>query len=327
MVDVITVNKPIPHEALGKTLMHEHLQIGFPGWETDALLPRPVFREMVAACVDKIQQLQGAGFATLVDPCPSDMGRDVALMAEVSARTGFNIICATGLYVEAIGSTAYWRLRAASNRDTAKYLADVYIKELTQGIGGTGVKAGVIKLSTGHPPLGDYEKMLMEAAGLASLATGAPIVTHTEAVLGDVQQSVLTGMGVSAHKIVIGHSCGTDDFDYHMKLVRGGSYLGFDRFGVTLQWSDEKRVASLARLAQADACDQIVISHDSIWCFQGNFLNPVAAAALAATHEPMRFTNVITPLLLEAGVTPRQIEQMLIDNPRRYFSDQPLSFG
>ena len=58
-----------------------------------------------------------------------------------------------------------------------------------------------------------------EAAAKASAATGAPITTHTDnGTVGDVQQRLLTDEGVSAHRIVIGHSCGTSDHDYHMKI-------------------------------------------------------------------------------------------------------------
>jgi len=88
---------PIPAARLGHTLMHEHLAVGFPGWWTDYLGAGPAFRDLVFKCVDRIEELKSAGFSSLLDPCPSDMGRDVDLMGEVAARTGFNIIFATGL--------------------------------------------------------------------------------------------------------------------------------------------------------------------------------------------------------------------------------------
>ncbi|MDG2004599.1 MAG: hypothetical protein P8J20_14855 [Novosphingobium sp.] len=325
MTQISTVDKLIKPEELGKTLMHEHLQTGMPGWTTDPIAPAPDKREVVAKCVDRIAEMQASGFTTMIDPCPNDLGRDVELMADVSARTGFNIICATGLYTGELGATAYWRLREQMNSDAAQYIAEGYIKEITQGVGETGIKAGMIKLSTGNAPLSDYDAILIEAAGHASLATGVPIITHTEAVLGDVQQERLTAMGVPAHRIVVGHSCGCDDFEYHMKIATGGSYLGFDRFGLDMVVPDATRVASLAKVIGAGAGDRVVVSHDTVWCWLGSFISEEMHEQLGINTNPLHFTNVIMPQLLEAGVTQAQIDAMLVDNPRRYFAGEALS--
>ena len=95
---VNSVTGPIPVEDLGVTLMHEHILIGYPGWEADTLHPGPSREEMIAIAIDKIQSMQAQGIQSMLDPCPNDLGRDVTLAAEVSSKTGFTIICATGLY-------------------------------------------------------------------------------------------------------------------------------------------------------------------------------------------------------------------------------------
>ena len=103
-----TVTGAIPVSQLGVTLMHEHLVIAYPGWESDTLNPPASREDFLAVCVDKVQQMQEVGVQSMLDPCPSDLGRDVTLAAEVAARTGFNIVCATGLYKEEEGGSAYW---------------------------------------------------------------------------------------------------------------------------------------------------------------------------------------------------------------------------
>jgi len=324
MAQISTVDKLITPDELGKTLMHEHLQTGMPGWTTDPIAPHHARHEIIAQSVDKIAELQASGFATMIDPCPNDLGRDVELMAEVSARTGFNIICATGLYTGELGAAPYWRLRQQMSSDAAKYIAEGYIKEITKGVGETRIRPGMIKLSTGAAPLSDYDAILIEAAGIASLATGVPIITHTEAVLGDIQQERLTAMGVPAHRIVVGHSCGCDDFDYHMKIATGGSYLGFDRFGLEMVIPDKARIASLAKLIGAGAGDRVVISHDTVWCWLGSFISEAKQVELGINTDPLHFTNVIMPQLLEAGVSQAQIDAMLVENPRRYFAGEAL---
>lgn len=318
-MQINTATGPVAVDRLGKTLMHEHLVIGFPGWDSDTSAPSQSVREMTAVCLDRIGELKSAGFQTLLDPCPNDIGRDVALMADVAARAGFNIVFATGLYHHHLGGTAYWSHKFQYDPDAEKKLADLFIKELTEGVGDTGIKAGVIKLATAMPPFTDYEKTIFRAGAKAALATGAPITTHTDAVMGDEQLSFLTSLGVPAHRIVIGHSCGNPDHDYHMKIVDGGAYIGFDRFGLEIIQPDSVRVESLVKLLKKGRGPQVMISHDSVWCWKGHMLPPAVLQMIEGGGGSMRFTRVITPMLKEAGVTDGEIEAMLVENPRRYF--------
>jgi phosphotriesterase-related protein len=319
-----TATGSIGVDDLGKTLMHEHLVIGFPGWDSDTEISPPNFREMTARCVDKIAELKSAGFRSMLDPCPNDLGRDVPLMAEVASRAGFNIVFATGLYHHHLGGLPYWSYKFQYDPDAEKRLADLLIKELTVGVQGTDIKAGVIKVATAMPPFTDYEKTIFRAAAKASLATGAPITCHTDAVLGDEQLAYLTSLGVPAHKIVIGHSCGSADHDYHMKIVSGGAYIGFDRFGLELIKPDSVRVESLVKILKKGYAASVVISHDSVWCWKGQMLPPAVLQQVEGGHMSMRFTRVITPLLKDAGVDDAVINSMLTDNPRRYFAGEPI---
>ncbi|HEY1708172.1 MAG TPA: hypothetical protein VGG10_07890 [Rhizomicrobium sp.] len=309
---------------LGKTLMHEHLVIGFPGWESDTSMSAPTVREMAAVCCDRIAELKDAGFRSLLDPCPNDIGRDIPLMAEVASRTGFNIVFATGLYHHHLGGTPYWSIKFQQNPDADKILGDLFIKELTEGVLDTGIKAGVIKIATAAPPFTDYEKTIFRAAARAHHATGAPITTHTDAVLGDEQLDYLKSLGVPAHRIVIGHSCGSADHDYHMRIVNGGAYIGFDRFGLEYVQPDTVRVASLVKLLQKGYQNQIAISHDSVWCWKGQMIAPAFLKAMEAGGMQMRFTRTITPMLKEAGVSQATIDAMLTENPRRYFAGEAI---
>jgi phosphotriesterase-related protein len=241
-------------------------------------------------------------------------------MAEVASKTGFNIIFATGLYHQHLGGAPYWLFRQHLEPDVETRLAKLFITELTEGVASTGVKAGVIKVATFKPPFTDYEKMVFRAAATASIATGAPITTHTEAILGEEQVKFLTALGVPAHKIIIGHSCGTSDNSYHTAILKTGAYIGFDRFGLERLRSDEDRVESLATLIGQGYSSRLILSHDCVWCWRG-LSGPAPTRTDAATDDgSMRLTRVITPLLLNRGITQGQIDSILIDNPRRYFA-------
>ena len=318
-----TAAGPISPDALGKTLMHEHLIIGMPGWETDTTQVRTSHRENVAICLDKIAELQAEGISSLLDPCPNDLGRDVPLMAEVAAKTSFNIIFATGLYHEQLGAAPYWRFREMFDPDIESRMAELFITELTEGVGGTGIKAGVIKVATHAPPFTDYEKKIFRAAARASNATGAPITTHTDGVLGEEQIALLTGLGVPVHKIIVGHSCGSADHAYHRRIVEKGAYIGFDRFGAALLQADETRVECLTKLVRGGHGAQIVVSHDCVWCWRGKHLPAAILDAVDAGGSSLRFSRVIVPMLRESGLTEGEIDALLIDNPRRYFAGEP----
>jgi phosphotriesterase-related protein len=319
-----TVTGSISPDALGKTLMHEHLLIGYAGSEVDGVNPGPSQEECVARCVDRIEEMKALGFSSMLDPCPSDLGRDVELMAKVAQKTNFQIICATGLYKQSEGGYPYWHMRQQFG-PTVDAMAEIFIRDITEGIGSTGIKAGIIKVATGAGEMTDYERGIFEAAAKASAATGAPITTHTDqGTVGELQQQVLTENGALAHRIVIGHSCGTSNHDYHMQIAHGGSYLGFDRFGLEMLQPDDERVAALAKLIQTGAGDRLVVSHDSVWCWKGQPFPPAVEAAMNETWNPSHFSLRIVPKLKDRGVSDEQIDALLIDNPRRFFAGEKL---
>src|SRR6185437_9167071 len=127
-MQVQTVTGPIGLDQLGRTLMHEHLFIAFPGAEFDpaATFDRAAF---VKEAVRRLTQLRiEHGVSSFVDPCPIELGRDAALMREISERSAMNVICTTGFYFEDMGLPVYWRAR------TADEIAELYIREITYGI-------------------------------------------------------------------------------------------------------------------------------------------------------------------------------------------------
>ena len=320
-----TVTGTTSPEELGQTLMHEHLLIGYPGWEADTLRPGPTRDEIVTKAVDRIEEMKAEGITAMIDPCPNDLGRDVELMAEVAQRTRFQLICATGLYKQEEGGAAYWQFRSGFGPQTDA-MAELFIREIEQGVGDTGIRAGIIKVATGPGQITDYEKTILEAAARASVATDTPITTHTDrGTMGDEQQRILSGHGVPPHRIVIGHSCGTSDHDYHLRIAQGGSYLGFDRFGLDFIHPDAERVASLLKLLEKGAGDRVVVSHDSVWCWRGTPVpDPAAFAAMEQTWNPLHFSRRIAPMLREGGASEQQLQALLVDNPRRYFAGEKL---
>jgi phosphotriesterase-related protein len=320
MKQINTANGPIDVEDLGNTLMHEHLTIAFPGTHTDTLRSGPTYRDMVAICVDQVAELRDGGYTSLVDPCPNDMGRSIELIGEVAARTGFNIVFATGLYNQAMGGNAYWLLKTKVDNDGVQKLADVFISELTDGVQGSGgLKAGLLKVGTSRGAITEYEQAVLRAAAIAAKETGAPITTHTDYQLGPDQVRFLKDCDVPADQVIVGHCCGNPDHAYHMEVIGEGAYIGFDQFGVTPVQPDEVRIASLMKIREAGRLDRVMVSHDSTWCMQGEPYDPAFWSSFSGAHTPMHFIRNVAPQLKEKGVTDAEIDLLIRQNPRRYF--------
>jgi len=316
---VQTVTGSVPAADLGRTLIHEHVLIGFPGWQLDALAPRYVRAGAMTRAVDQLQELKGLGVGTFVDPCPMDLGRDVEFLAELSQRSGLRIVCTTGAYFEAEGITYTFRQMPIED------ITAIYIKEITEGVGDTGIRAGAVKIATGAHQISDYERKLVVAGARAARETGVPLISHTqEASCGHEQIDLVTGEGVSAGRLVVGHSDGIDDPDYHRSLAERGAFVGFDRFGISLIVSDEVRVKNVLRLAESGHVRNILLSHDSIVCWQGRPL-PFAnrhedVLAMMPDWRPTSILTKIVPQLRAGGLTEADIATILVDNPRRFFT-------
>ncbi|GGC02825.1 phosphotriesterase [Novosphingobium endophyticum] len=338
MAQVNTLTGAVPPGELGVTLMHEHVTLQMAGATSDTLVPAPSRAEIIARSVDWLSELKSRGIATIVDPAPGDMGRDLELSAEVSARSGVRIVAATGLFNQAFGGAPYWNgkllyLRALNRvGDFRKYVADMFINEIRNGVGPERIRCGIIKVASSASAITDYEAEILAAAAIASNETGCPITTHSDdGLLGREQQAALLGHGVPPNRIVIGHSCNTADHGYHRAVVEAGSYIGFDRFGYELAGSDVGRMDALVRLMRSGATECIVISNDACFCWAQNEEPAALREMLAAEYEkrwnPLRISDVIIPALKARGVSDAEIHTLMVENPRRYFSDAPPNSG
>jgi phosphotriesterase-related protein len=309
---------PIDTTDLGVTLIHEHLLIGWPGWEKDPLTSFDR-RAEVDKAVERLEELRSLGVQTFVDPCPVDIGRDVEFAAEVAGRSGMHYIAASGMYKEELGMPTHFRQMDVDS------LAELYVREITEGIGGTGIRAGVIKVATAAP-ITEHEQKNLRAAARAK-ATNTRIITHTDAgSYGPGQIDIVEEEGLDPWNVMVGHSDGSADLAYHDTLIRRRCYDGMDRFGLEFVHPDRLRVATLAGLIAIGYADRIMLSHDAVGCFLGR--PRVLTPEMERLRAKWNYTHIhreILPLLREAGVREETITTMLRDNPRRFFEGVELS--
>jgi phosphotriesterase-related protein len=321
MLAINTVQGPISPDELGVTLMHEHIIYGAAGWYADNTMA-PFDREaIIRASLATMKQLKAHKVKTFVDATPNDTGRDAELLKEVSEKSGINIICATGLYSEAEGAPAYFRLRTQMG-DATNEISELFMTEITKGIGTSGIKAGVIKVATGNGRISPYEEMVLKAAARAQKQTKVPIITHTEAgTMGLEQADLLISEGGDPKRIMVGHSCGSADLKYHLAILEKGVYIAFDRLGLDVLLPDSLRKACIIGLIGIGYANRIILSHDSVVRMLGRPVQDMIAMILPNWVPTHVFNNII-PALREAGVSADKINTMMVENPRRLFSGQ-----
>jgi phosphotriesterase-related protein len=319
---VNTVLGRVSPDELGKTLMHEHFFFGYPGYNGNSVYP--VDRDdVLRVSMETADKLKAHGVKTVVDATPNDSGRDPELLKMISEKTGLNIVCSTGYYYEGEGAPAYFKFKQGLGI-AEEEIYEMYMKEILEGIGNTGVKAGVIKLGTSKDVITDYEKMFFKIAARVQKETGIPIITHTqEGTMGPEQAELLISEGADPKKILIGHMDGNTDVKYHLRTLEQGVFVGFDRIG--LQGfvgapMDNERVALLLGLIAAGYADQLMMSHDKVNYWLGKVPDwPEELAKLVINWEMTHIFENIIPQLKSRGVSDEKIDTILVKNPNRIF--------
>jgi phosphotriesterase-related protein len=313
MPAVNTVSGPVDTSDLGFTLMHEHILVQSPGVKEN--LPVMDRGTEIERAAEKLKDVMSRGVKTLVDLTPADW-RDIPFVKEVVSRSGMQVIVATGVYWEV---PHYFQ---TLGQRTPEHFADLFARDITEGIMATGVKAAIIKCATDEPGMTPDVERILRASAKAHRVTGVPISTHTHAAsrVGLKQQDVFESEGVDLSRTVIGHSGDSEDIDYLTTLMHRGSYIGMDRFGLDQFLPQEKRVATIVRLCEMGYTEKMVLSHDASCYFDWapQELIPQVVPNWHFNYIP----DAVIPDLLKAGVTEDQVRTMTVENPRRIFERQ-----
>jgi phosphotriesterase-related protein len=315
MTVVETVRGPVDASRLGPTLMHEHVFVlepealqnyghlwGASYWDEES---------RIADAIEKLRALREVGIETIVDPTVPGLGRYVPRMQRVCAEVELNVVVATGVY-------AFLELPNFLRYRSTDDIAEIFVREIREGIDDTGVRAAFLKCAVEeHGLVGDVPRMV-GAVAAASLETGAPITVHTnaEARSGLWALEAFAAEGVDASKIVVAHAGDSNDLDYLRALADQGAILGCDRFGIEHFNPLERRLETLSALVAEGYADRIILSHDAA-CFIDFFTGDGKFSDERPSY--LLVSQTVVPALLEAGVTREQVEAMLVENPRRYF--------
>jgi predicted metal-dependent phosphotriesterase family hydrolase len=304
---VQTVRGPIDPSALGVTLPHEHTAIAL--WHIANRWDYWELRRDEPIIVDELQRFVDAGGSALVDLTMPGVGRDPGWLVGLSETTGLHIVMGAGWYRE-----SYYPPEARIDRRSVGDLADEIVREATDGVADTGVRAGIIgEIGTDKPWLTAQEERVHRAAARAARRTGLAITTHAvQSSVGLDQLTVFESEGADLSRVVIGHADSNPSVEYHLAIVERGASVEFDFLGMSftpLERHGEGRIVeSICELLARGHIERVLLSQDV--CHDSQL---VRYGGNGYTY----LANTFLPRLREAGVSDDEIATITTANPRR----------
>jgi phosphotriesterase-related protein len=318
MATVQTVQGPVDADALGLTLVHEHVR-----FRDEAVAEQWPGRYDVEAELDAALQAVAAardnGVETIVDPTAMFGGRDVRFMLAVAEQSGVRLVPCTGIY-------SYDYLpHYFENRDIDA-MADHFVADIEQGIQGTEIKAAFLKCAADAPGVTENVEKIHRAVARASVRTGTPIMAHSmpAAGTGPLQVDIFAEEGVDMARVQIAHCGDTDDVGYIEQLIERGVYVGLDRYGLEMYLPIDKRNATTAELLRRGHAERLMISQD--FCATIDWFPPEAesvfidSGAIRNWSMTLVFEEVV-PWLREQGVLDdAAFDTVFVQNPKRWLT-------
>ncbi len=338
---VRTVLGDVPAADLGIVLPHEHVFVDARIWARPDAKSEPVTlanRDQVAEnaadytdclvlddvqiATEELLDFKQQGGGAIADVTPEGVGRNLAELAAVSRATGVHVVAGCGLYVERAHPARIQQMSVAS-------VAEELVRDVQEGLDGTGVRAGIIGEIGTSDPLGAGEKKALAAAAAAQLATGCAITVHVHmgARTGHEILSLIEDAGGDLSRVVLGHLDVhlSRDFEpetavrHHAELAERGCYVEYDLCGFEerVQLStgqtyrhatDDARADAVAQLVELGHAARVLLSHDVAKKIQlKRFGGPGYSHTMTGFRER-----------LEArGLSPETIRQIYGTNPQR----------
>ena len=281
------------------TLIHEHMCIDLSGPKKDS----DCSLDLLNDGIDEIAQLDAYGVVRILDCTNRGMGRKIQHMIALEEKTGIKINGSTGYYKD-----PFFPLEVSDL--SIDELAEIMTREITTGIEGIRNASVIGEIGSSLNAITPLEEKVFLAACIAHQNTGAPILTHTTlGTMAEEQIELFKKHHVALDKVLISHVDLKKDFAYIVRLLETGVNVGFDTIGKLSYLSDEVRIAWIVRLIEMGYIEQIFISMDIT---RKSHLKANGGIGYAYLFD------TFIPRLEKAGITQRQIQHILSDNPTRF---------
>lgn len=261
---VRTVLGDIASENIGLTYSHEHIIIeeSYPTVQDPSFLLNDVDK-----ATEELKRFHDSGGRTMVDAMPADCGRNALKLAEVSRRTGVNIVAPTGIHLEMYYVPDHWRYVYSEDQLTRLFIDDVMIGIDANDYGGPYVnrtphKAGIIKLATGDENFSAHQEKIFRAVVNTHKETGVPILTHTNFGKHAIDQvKLFDKLGADLQHVVLSHVDRYQDIDYNREVLQTGVTVEYDS---AFRWKEKENwTYKLLKALLSDFPDQITMGMDA----------------------------------------------------------------
>lgn len=309
-LSILTVNGSIDTSEMDTTLIHEHVLVdwigadstGYHRWNRD---------EVVKRVLPYFMKIKEKGVKTFFDLTPAYLGRDPFILAELSEQSGLNVVTNTGFY----GAVDNTYMPQIAYQSSAEEIAGIWIDEFENGINGSGIRPGFMKISVaGEQPLSDLHQKIVDAAIITHLETGMTIASHTA---GDVpaleQVERLKNEGISPAAWVWTHAQ-TGSIEGNLEAAGEGAWISLDNVNSqagkngNIEWYADR----ISELKNAGFLDQLLISHDAGY-YEARAENGGDFRSYADIFD------YLIPELKERNFSDEEINQLLIRNPQEAY--------
>ena len=304
MSHLVTVTGRVDVSDLGMILPHEHLVTDLRSPEVRGFGKVDV-DDVVSVMEPRLQEVREAGVTALIECTPLGVGRHIPALVALAHATGFPIVASAGTYRHDF--MPGW-VRGLSDAALDRWLR----AELTEGIDGTDVLGGFIKLAVTDSGITPAEERVIRAAGRVGGDLGVAVAIHTTSGAMAVREmDLLTGEGLPAERYVWVHAQVEPDPGYHREVGARGGYLEYDGlrseadFATYLGWIRQAREWGLQ--------ERVMLSQDAGWYRPGE---PHGGDQAPFDFLPRAFL----PHLRKAGFTAEEVDLFTSENPKRAFA-------
>ncbi len=302
MGKIRTVLGDIPPEKFGLALVHEHVMCDFIGADKVSK-GRYKVREVYETMLPYLKEIRQLGVEGFVDCTPAFLGRDVELLANLSKASNIHILTNTGLYKEPFLPKYVWEYSAG-------HLADMWIKEIEQGIDGTPIKAGFIKIAVNPGKVIPIQQKIVRAAALCSLSTGAAIACHTASGIAAINvMEILEDERADLGRLIVVHCDAEEDLNIHREIAKRGAWIEYDSVG---EGNVEKILKMIEFVANEGLEDHLLLSQDAGWYNVGE---PLGGKIRSYAYLVRDFL----PMMLGRDFKREFIETIMRRNPAKAF--------
>ena len=304
---IITVTGEIPVSKMGVTLPNEHVLVDFAS--IDSVGMNHYNKDSVIAKVlPYFEELKQYKVKTFVDGTPEFLGRDPQLMAELSRKTGINILTNTGWYATDDEKHLPKEFKDMSPEE----IAAVWIDEAKNGIGNTGIKPGFIKIGLNKIQLSETDKKLVAAACLTHLETGLTIMSFTGPAQAAMDQlTILKKYGIDPSAFIWSHAMEEPKSKKILAIAQMGAWVALD--GIQNDMLSQIQIERLLQnLKSTRQLNRILLSQDAGWYQPGK--------PNGGEFRPYSdLFSSFSLLLMSEGFTREELDQMIVKNPAEAF--------